>query len=72
MVPMQVRVLGPVHRRGSLKDYPIIQAQQALMSRQSMVLELCYRKAGRKREGRKREISHSHVERRGKDGEKEG
>jgi hypothetical protein len=40
MVPMQVRVLGPVHRRGSLKDYPIIQAQQALMSRQSMVLEL--------------------------------
>ena len=39
--------------------------------RQSMVLELYCRKAERKREGRKRETSHSHVERRGK-GEREG
>ena len=39
--------------------------------RQSMVLELYYRKVGRKRKGRKREISHCHVERRGK-GERKG
>ena len=31
-----------------------------------MVLELYCRKAGRKREGRKRETGHDHVERRGK------
>jgi hypothetical protein len=38
-----------------------------------MVLELYCRKAGRKREGRKREASHGHVERRGKGKrEKEG
>jgi hypothetical protein len=34
--------------------------------RQSMVLELYCRKAGRKREGRKRETSHGHVERGGR------
>ena len=39
--------------------------------RQSMVLELYCRKAERKREGRKREASHGHVERGGK-GEGEG
>jgi hypothetical protein len=39
--------------------------------RQSMVLELYCRKAGKKREGRKREASHGHVERGGK-GEREG
>jgi hypothetical protein len=36
--------------------------------RQSVVLELYCRKAGRKREGRKREICHDHMERRGKGG----
>jgi hypothetical protein len=36
-----------------------------------MVLELYCRKAGRKREGRKRETSHGHVKRGGK-GEREG
>jgi hypothetical protein len=36
-----------------------------------MVLELYCRKAERKREGRKREVSHGHVERGGK-GEGEG
>jgi hypothetical protein len=35
--------------------------------RQSMVLELYCRKAGRKREGRKRETGHDHVERGGKE-----
>jgi hypothetical protein len=42
--------------------------------RQSMVLELYCRKAGRKREGRKREreASHGHVERGGREREKEG
>ena len=40
--------------------------------RQSMVLELYCRKAERKREGRKRETSHGHVERRGKGGRKGG
>ena len=39
--------------------------------RQSMVLELYCRKAGRKREGRKREAGHGHVERWGK-GERKG
>jgi hypothetical protein len=41
--------------------------------KQSMVLDLCCRKAGRKREGRKRdqEASHGYVERGGK-GEREG
>jgi hypothetical protein len=39
--------------------------------RQSMVLELYCRKAGRKREGRKRETSHGRVER-GVKGEREG
>jgi hypothetical protein len=34
--------------------------------RQSMVLELYCRKAGRRREGRKREAGHGHVERAGK------
>jgi hypothetical protein len=38
--------------------------------RQSMVLELCCRKAARKREGRKREADHGHVERGGKGTEK--
>ena len=33
--------------------------------RQSMVLELYCRKAGRKREGRKRETGHGHMERGG-------
>jgi hypothetical protein len=36
-----------------------------------MVLELYCRKAGRKREGRKREAGHGHVERGGK-GKREG
>ena len=40
--------------------------------RQSMVLELYCRKAGRKREGRKREAGHGHVERGGREREKEG
>ena len=35
--------------------------------RQSMVLELYCRKAGRKKKGRKRETSHGHMERRGKE-----
>jgi hypothetical protein len=39
--------------------------------RQSMVLKLYCRKAGRKREGRKREVGHGHVERGGK-GKREG
>ena len=39
--------------------------------RQSMVLELYCRKAERKREGRKREISHGHMERSG-EGWREG
>ena len=38
--------------------------------RQSMVLELYCRKAKRKREGRKREAGHGHVERGGKGREK--
>jgi hypothetical protein len=38
--------------------------------RQSTVLELYCRKAGRKRESRKREAGHSQVERRGKGGER--
>ena len=37
-----------------------------------MVLELYYRKAGRKREGRKRETSRGHMERRGKGGREGG
>ena len=39
--------------------------------RQSMVLELYCRKAGRKREGRKREAGHGHMERGGTEREKE-
>jgi hypothetical protein len=39
--------------------------------RQSMVLELYCRKPGKKREGRKRETGHVHMERVGK-GEREG
>ena len=35
--------------------------------RQSMVLELYCRRAGRKREGRKREAGHGHVERGGEE-----
>jgi hypothetical protein len=34
--------------------------------RQSMVLELCCRKAERKKEGRKTNVGHGHVERGGK------
>ena len=37
-----------------------------------MVLELYCRKAGRKREGRKRETGHDHVERGGREREREG
>ena len=37
--------------------------------RQSVVLELYCRKAERKREGRKREASHGHMEKVGKGGE---
>jgi hypothetical protein len=37
-----------------------------------MVLELYCRKAGRKREGRKREAGHAHVERGGREREKKG
>jgi hypothetical protein len=40
--------------------------------RQSMVLELYCRKAGRKREGRKRKTGHGHLERRGKGGRERG
>jgi hypothetical protein len=39
--------------------------------RQSMVLELYCRKAGRKKEGRKREAGHGHMERGGTEREKE-
>ena len=39
--------------------------------RRSMVLELFCRKAERKREGRKRETGHGHVEKKGK-GERKG
>jgi hypothetical protein len=42
------------------------------MSRESMVLELYCRKAGRNREGRKRETCHGYVERRGKGGREGG
>ena len=40
--------------------------------RQSVVLELYCRKAGRKKKGRKRETSHGHMERRGKGGREGG
>ena len=74
---MQVRVLSPVRgwstgrpsderlEGGSLEEsYPIFQAWRALMNRQSMVLKLYCRKAGEKREVRKREgeAGHGHVE----------
>jgi hypothetical protein len=39
--------------------------------RQSIVLELYLRKAGRKRQGRKRETGHGHIKKRG-EGEREG
>jgi hypothetical protein len=40
--------------------------------RQTMLLEPYCRKEGRKREGRKRETGHGHVERGGREREKEG
>ena len=52
------------HRRQS--------AQRALMNRDSLwFLEFCCRKAGRKREGRKKEDGHGNMERGGK-GERKG
>jgi hypothetical protein len=59
-------------RRGSLGEISHRSSTAGLdEQRQSMVLELYCRKAGRRREGRKRETGHGQVERGGK-GEREG
>ena len=78
----QARVLGPVHgwsirrlsggRFGSLGESLSHCSSMVGLDeeRQSKVLELYCRKTGEKRENRKREASHGHVERTGK-GDKE-
>ena len=60
-------------RRGLLGESPSHRSSTVGLDdqRQSMVLELYCRKAERKREGRKREAGHGHVER-GEKGEREG
>ena len=76
MTPMQARIFGlgwstgwpSGGRLGSLGESLSHRSSTAGLDdqRQSMVLELYYRKAGRRREGRKREAGHGHV----KSGEK--
>ena len=77
MVPMQARVLSPVHGYSvgrpsgwsldcsSVGESPSHHSSKVGLSdqRQSMVLELYCRKAGGKREGRKREREAGHEER---------